>query len=346
MKMLKLLVIFCFVIWLSADSFGQPVSEEMEWPELLEFAKTGYPFNSRLPFITAELRSKVKSARKQWGVIKDSETSNEWAGIYLLQNIEIMSTVLHWSPTEGFVGLGTESCGGVISDISLGKVAFSFESLRLFPETNLPSQQQKQYRPIHLPVEFVPVKWGNAHYLVTKNELRAFCQNYVAGFGNFKNIYVRPFIKAGDENEDELSKPILPKKYGHLAIKPLVSTVKSLGGSYLIKPTKLHRAELNTEVVLNVGKKSGVRKGMRFILFDLADDIDFYRDLEIISVTQNSCTGVFSRLLQDGDTPNLRNLKRLKKDYFQTVKVGMRACLRPGADVGTAYPYVKKINSN
>ena len=299
MKSNRLLILFCFVVLAISRSFAQPYVEELEWPELLEFAKTGYPFNGRLPFIAVELKSKLTSARKQWEEIKhseaNSEAKNEWAGIYFLQNIEIMSTVLRWSPTEGFVGLGTESCGGVISDISIGKATFSFESLRLFPETILPSQQQKQYRPIHLPVEFVPVKWGNAHYLVAKNELRAFCQNYVAGFGNFNNFTVRPFIKAGDENEDELSKPILPKKYGHLAIKPLVSTVKSLGGSYLIKPTKLHSAELNTEVVLNVGKKSGVGKGMRFILFDLADDIDFYRDLEIISVTQNSCTGVFSR---------------------------------------------------
>lgn len=322
----------------------QQMQNEVQANHKLKLNWEDAPPPKRENLSVAESLQTIHIAPKNLGegnLLKPDE--NEWSGIYVLQHTEIMSTVFRWSPSIGFVGLGTESCGAIMSDISYGDVTWSANSLRLFPTPNLNLDKSRKFMPIHLPTELVPIKWGGAHYLVSLSELKAFCDDYVAGLGTHRNTYVRPFIKVDDENENELSKPLLPKKYAKLAKRPVVAKVRALRNYHLIKKSRNSNSHMDTEVVLNVGKKSGVKKGMSFIIFDLVEDPQvFSRDLEIIDVNETSSIGIFSRYLRDNDPSNLQQLKRRKKEYFQTVKVGMRACIRPLADVGTAYPRYKK----
>ncbi len=268
------------------------------------------------------------------------EQFTEWTGIYVMLNTEIGGTLFRWSPRIGFVGLGTESCGGVITDIQFGKVSLTKRYLRLSPEFDLFPKPNNVYRSVHLPLDLIPVKWGGAHYLIAKREIGAFCSDYVAGLGLYENTYVRPFMKISDENTDVLSKPILPDAYAHLSKKPLVTKVRSIAGYTFKKQSNSTNAYISTEVVLNVGNRSGVKKGMSFTLFDLEEDSSvFSRDIEIVSVKQNTSVGIFTRYLKDGDPQTLQQLQKTRRDYFHTVKIGMRACVSPIANVGTDYPY-------
>jgi hypothetical protein len=309
--MMKLLpcisVVLLFICpgWLSSaqiDGFDQ-------WPDHIPGITDPKPL-----LINYECFSKEKSlaAQAQWeriGAELKNQQRNEWYGDYSFgsEGEGTHETIVRWAGDAGFVVLDIHTCYPMLSGLYRGQVSFTGSSLtfRAFQEVEAKAYHNPSAthhcRPslTFLAAEFVPVKWGRAHYLVPKNDLALFCHDYVAGLGVYREEEqppeAWPLIKREEQGKKlEQGGPLLPAQYGHLLKKPVDAKISAIVRRRMLPETAGSPASLEVLVRLDAGRLHGVRTGMRFKY----RDADSWEKIEITLVRQRSSFGTITRYAQ------------------------------------------------
>jgi hypothetical protein len=246
------------------------------------------------------------AAQQRWMLIESENadsTDNEWAGDYAIGDVgDVSMVILRWTPNSGFVFLSVYNCWPTIIGLNYGGVEFSPNVLRLFPEVSTPKRihhGHRQHSRSRLSKTYLPVKWGDCHYLIPEDRLSIF-YDYVAGMGvyrpgNYGFLRDEGFLlKRDDHAKRVFGMPIVPPGYEHLVKKPITGTVSSVGRTYLRRVRDAENPwwnQLITEVTLSIGKAEGVTPGMTFRILDLEED----EIVEVRRVSRHSSQAIIVR---------------------------------------------------
>lgn len=251
-------------------------------------------------------RENVRIAEMHWLRLASVPANNEWAGDYSFgsEGEGTYERVVRWDTATGFVALGIATCYPMLMEARWGQVTFSMNSLVFQPAAEVVAQSvapvsSSSCRPFlrFLADKFVPVKWGQAHYLVPERQLAAFCQDYVAGLGVYSDPKNEPFVLPLVKREElgrklEQGLPVLPERYGHLVRVPIEAQITAIVRRTL-KPEKPDSlAELNLLVRLNAGRLQGVRRGMVFKAYYG----DRWDSIEIAWIGERTALGTVTRI--------------------------------------------------
>lgn len=173
-----------------------------------------------------------------------SAGKNEWSGVY--QQGDHHPTYFMWSVGQGFLTWGSNHTF-YPSRINFGKAEFSNNRLLLGPEIG---KEHLNYQEVA--AEFVPVKWGEQHFLIPADELINFA--YAVHSGSESQI-VEYFAKSEDYEKARTGLPNLPKEFEKImtmkALKPKIIAIKNNGDDFW-----------KTELTLNLGRAGNLGKGM------------------------------------------------------------------------------------
>ncbi len=137
------------------------------------------------------------------------------------------------------------------SMINFGKAAFSDNRLTLQPEIG-----KEHLNFLSVPIEMVPVKWGEQHFLIPSDKLLHFAYAVHSGAGS---QIVEYFVKSRDIQKPRAGLPNLPKEYTPVmtmkAIKPKITAIIT---------DEKSPAYNNKTVVLNMGSDAKIIEGMAF----------------------------------------------------------------------------------
>ncbi len=187
-----------------------------------------------------------KILEKRRGLIGEeiSAGKNEWIGVY--QQGDHHPTYFMWSLNQGFLIWGSNHTF-YPSRINFGKAEFSNNRLLLSPEIATDHLNYQQ-----VATQFVPVKWGEQHYLIPADELANFA--YAVHSGASSQL-VEYLFKSEDYEKTRTGLPDLPKEYQKImvmkAVKPKITAIKKDSGDFW-----------KTELTLNLGRAANLRKGM------------------------------------------------------------------------------------
>lgn len=207
--------------------------------------------NPQFQSVSNEIKLKFEKRQKQIIQELSNLRDDEWAGGYWAQESSIDGSLFYWAPTNGFtVRRGNDFHRG-IEQVNYGSVNFNGKILTVSPEYN---EKSKHSYPIS--TSFIPIRWGQQHWLIPSDKLILFL--YAVNSGDYDEIYSF-FLKENDEKKLNEGLPDVPKEYRkYLKIKPIkakVSKVKINNSAYF-----------DYEFELNVGKFDGVIEGMKFYL--------------------------------------------------------------------------------
>jgi hypothetical protein len=180
---------------------------------------------------------------------------DSWAGQYYYGDGLGVNVELSLAPKSGFA-FTWNGCLGLY-DMNYGDLEESDGKIRLF--FKLPNE----HKPLQgIASEFVPVVWGNRHYLIASDEVVKFANAINAGFEPREGAWGEFLLKRQDVSKSANGKPNLPSEYSEYLLKhPIDAEISSIKGSHTEKTGRL------TTVMLNVGASQGVKKGMEFYLY-------------------------------------------------------------------------------
>ena len=213
-----------------ADTFAQQFSkDEGPLPESLE----------------ALINSKQKLIQQELGGFSESG----WAGVYNSEDGLTAGTQLSWTPVAGFVVRWSTCAHGWREKVNYGHALFQNGSLKLAPE--LIGNSGNVYP---LAIDYIPVLWGEQHYLIPADQLINFC--YAAkNAGNSPEINAF-FIKKVDNEKQRKGLPNVPPEYRkYLHSRPLTTAISA------VKPKSKPWIQRFT---LDVGRAEGAVSGMKF----------------------------------------------------------------------------------
>ena len=209
--------------------------------------------------------------RSRWEAIK-LEASNlptdEWAGGYRSFDGPTISTHLAWSPASGFM-VWWENCSRPwLARVNYGSAVFTNGSLKLTPEL---SENSPSSYPIAS--EFIPVKWGEQHFLIPSDKLI----NFAYAVNSTSVEEVESFLmKIDDYEKDRKGLPNVPQAYRkYLGMKPITATISGFGPK---------EERWYPKVILNVGRAEGVVREMKFYL---SRPRNIYMRLEVTDVQEH-----------------------------------------------------------
>ena len=250
------------------------------------------------------------AARALWKRIGEAAGGGEWAGDYTLGGgmpENLRREYLRWSPQSGYVYFSIYTCMSSVVVVGYGGATASPTLVELFPQTRL-TQSTRGFRggdghKFETTLKFsrfVPVKWGEAHYLVPEDQLAAF-GDYAAGLGMFNEdpdfsapVWVDYFVKLGDAPPDPAATPVLPAGYERFARRPVTAEITAVVKRAL-KRERGDDGSLDyyslTTVKLNAGRADGVRRGMILRVAESAEE----EEVEVTSVGRDSSVGVIVR---------------------------------------------------
>ena len=153
--------------------------------------------------------------------------------------------------------------------VNYGSAVFTNGSLRLIPELSENSPSSYPISP-----EFIPLKWGEQHFLVPADKLI----NFAYAVNSTSVEEVESFLmKIADYEKDRRGLPNVPREYRkYLGMKPITATISGIGPKVERWPPK---------VILNVGRVEGVVREMKFYL---ARPGDIYMQLEVTDVQEHT----------------------------------------------------------
>jgi hypothetical protein len=123
------------------------------------------------------------------------------------------------------------------------------------------------------PRAFLPVTWGERHYLVSRDQLLEFCNSVNAGSIPSRWRDYGVYLRDGDENKKAAGRPPLPKECSpFLLAKPLRGKVSTLIDPYT--------------AVIDVGQDSGLRPGME-LFADLPNSQ--FESMVVVQVRDKNC---------------------------------------------------------
>jgi hypothetical protein len=219
--------------------------------------------------ISEELAALV---RNKWEAIK-LEASNlpndEWAGSYRSFGGPTISTHLAWSPASGFM-VWWENCSRPwLARVNYGNAVFTNGSLKLTPA--LPENSPSAY-PVES--EFIPVKWGEQHFLIPSDKMI----NFAYAVNSTSVEQVESFLmKIEDYEKERKGLPNVPQAYRkYLRMKPIMAAVSGFGPK---------EERWYPKVILNVGRAEGVVREMKFYL---SRPRNIYMQLEVTDVQEHT----------------------------------------------------------
>jgi hypothetical protein len=200
----------------------------------------------------AKLAARKKQIQQELESLKD----DSWAGHYYYGDGLGVNVELDLAPKSGFA-FTWNGCLGLY-DMNYGHVVEpGGGTIRLVPQ--LPNER-KPFESIAL--EFLPIMWGDRHYLIATNEVVKFANAINAGFEPREGSWGMFLLKREDVSKSATGSPGLPQEYSEYLLKHSVEAEISS-----IKNSITKKSERLTTVVLNVGAAQGVKKGMEFYLY-------------------------------------------------------------------------------
>ena len=197
----------------------------------------------------------LAARKKQVQQEVESLKSDSWAGQYYYGDGLGVNVELELAPKSGFA-FTWNGCLGLY-DMNYGHVVESGGTIRLVPQ--LPNER-KPFEGIA--PEFLPIMWGDRHYLIAANEVVRFANAVNAGFEPREGSWGMFFLKREDVSKSVTGSPGLPLEYSEYLLKhPVEAEISSIKNSITKESERL------TTVVLNVGAAQGVKKGMEFYLY-------------------------------------------------------------------------------
>jgi hypothetical protein len=273
------------------------------------------------------------TAQTRWWLIQDEinrDSSNEWAGTYTMSTGEVSEAYLRWSPSSGFVTMDVHTCMPDVTGLNYGGAFFSPTLLQLKPE--VPDRLSKSHNG-HMShahntfeTDYIPVKWGERHYLVPKRHVDAFYR-YVAGFREYQPysaILGRGFFLKNDDYEKMVEgMPVLPPGYEHLVREPIDAVITGVGKK-TIKRRGGHGGspyyESVTPVLLNAGRANRVKQGMRLYVVGSK----WMETAQITQVGKYTSRGVIIRPLDNNLKESYTDWDTGNEGFYPDVVVGWK----------------------
>lgn len=218
-----------------------------------------------------------------------------WAGEY-----EAFMTLFSVAPEAGFVFF--RDTDNMTSSCVWGKVNWSNDKLTLIPDI---SNSTGSIRGID--IEWVPVTWGDRHYIIPTQDLLDFVNSVNNGYEpsfpipGFGSVF---FMLKGDDNRKINGFPTLPLHYGEFLLsKPIRGKVTTVG-DFHIETEDNGRVQIRvTKIILNVGAKSGVKVGMNFVTYK---PIRVHEDVVITNVYDDSSEAITRQRGPIFDLPSIK----------------------------------------
>jgi hypothetical protein len=230
---------------------------------------TGAQDSPKRETLSEELATLV---RNKWEAIKIETSSlpnDEWAGDYRSVDGPTTSTHLAWSAVSGFM-VWWENCSRPWqARVNYGRAEFTSNSLKLTPELDRNSSSS-----YHSATEFIPVKWGEQHFLIPSDKVINFA--YAVNSTSVQEVESF-FMKVADYEKPRDGLPSIPKEYReYLGKEPITGTISGFGAKV---------PGWDPKVILNAGRDEGVVTGMKFYL---SRPGNIYMQLEVTSVEEHT----------------------------------------------------------
>jgi hypothetical protein len=270
---------------------------------------------------TKEEASVARLIWEQIGEEKIVTQNNEWVGTYIVATAELHTSYLRWSPQLGYVSMGIYSCEARVTNLNYGTVVFSPALFQLAPKVPIRSSKSKSghgsHGPQFLPAKYLPVKWGERHYLIPEKSVAAF-YGYVSGLGDSGGDF---FVKLADYDKSVEGMPILPPGYERFVRKPVEATVRAVGAKVLKRSRNFDGSpayDFINHVTINAGSANGIRRGMRLFVVGSKER----ETVEITRVGKYSSRGVIDRLVDDNMKENRWNHDARDWEAYPDIRVG------------------------
>jgi len=172
--------------------------------------------------------------------------NHEWAGQYYYGDGLGVNVELTLAPQGGFV-FTWHGCLGLY-DLNYGDVAFTQGTVKLL--FKYPNDREKGFQGIA--PEFVPVHWGQRHYLIPADGMIQFTNAINSGMqpGALGGRSWRLLLRRGDEQKKAEGLPDIPSEYlKYILQEPVTAQVSS------ITETRMENERRVTRVTLNVGAR-------------------------------------------------------------------------------------------
>lgn len=203
-------------------------------------------------------KSKANLETEKTLIRQEIETlkAHPWAGQYYYGDGLGVNVDLSVAPKSGFA-FTWNGCLGLY-DLNYGDVVETDGRIRLVFKL---SNERKGFQ--GMAPEFLPVVWGDRHYLIPVDEVVKFANAINAGFEPRQGAGGRFLLKRGDESKSVSGFPNLPPQYSeYLLKKPIEAEISS------VKESRMEDSKRITTAVLNVGTAQGVRQGMEFWVYE------------------------------------------------------------------------------
>lgn len=315
--MRKVLFNFIFTLFIvgfcQLASFAQ-LNEDGRWKSDLYYepAQLNYQSYSESDFANALTKLKVIKS-------ENSSSVDEWAGDYSAQSGEVNIIALRFSQQAGFVHLNFYTCLPELRGLNYGTVTGTPDYILLTSQTSQRNGKATKY---------LPVKWGERHYLVPESEVAQFYK-FVAGYGWKKDEYVFfDFLLKNDDAEKPIvGMPVFPRGYEQFVKKPIEATITEV----LRREIKTEQSydgspayESHTFVKLNVGSINGVKRGTTLNVLESED----YEKVDIVQVGKRSSIGVVVRSLDENKQETFKNYRTNEIKTYPKVSVGWQLSTR------------------
>jgi len=181
---------------------------------------------------------------------------HEWAGTYYCGDGLGWNVSLHIAPKAGFA-YARSGCLGMY-DHNFGSVTVSSTGLHI--TCQLPNRGIGRER---IPDDFIPVRWGQRHYLVGADQMLAFCNSINSGWepapSSTRGGRSFLFLMREGDPKTVTGQPQVPAAYQpYLLAHPVQAKILSR------EPGKVVNNRLITLAVIDAGSADGILPGMEF----------------------------------------------------------------------------------
>ena len=202
-------------------------------------------------FLPDEVKGPFK---ERWEKIGQSraDARDEWEGDYFRDLGSTFTHILRWDKQNGFAVFQDSCSYGPRAWVNAGSSVMTTDGSILFiPDRNAESQFSLA-TPSGV---YIPVKWGEQHWLIAKSKLRLFAYTVNSGsafdLGNF-------YLRVQDREKERAGSPALPKDImAILGMKPIRAKVISVGSESQV---------WDRTITIDAGSDRNVIEGMTFFL--------------------------------------------------------------------------------
>lgn len=247
------------------------------------------------PKYSPEAEAKAHGLREAIVAEVESLAKHDWAGQYYYGDGLGVNVILAIAPKAGFV-FEWHGCMGVY-DRNYGPV--TEKEGRLFLKLEFPNQREGFQG---IADEFIPIAWGERHYLIPADDVLGFCNDINDGTEPRDGGHGSYLLRTGDEGLKVSGPPKLPEEYArYLLDNPIEGEIVEVGEELKV-PGIGGWNFIDTRITLKPGKASGLLVGMKLRVVDPKDETS---SLTITKVDDESCEAVMTRVPKYDASPQV-----------------------------------------